>query len=550
MVLLAVGALLPIALLGWFAYRAAARSVRDLVEANNMATGTITAELVRRDLEQCVGLARAWATLPGVIEAVKGHDEESVRARLRPAVESYPSVDRAFVTDPAGRLWSDFPRAPESLGRSFAHRDWYHGLSRGWQPYVSEVYLRQAEPQRMVVAIAVPVRDEQQEVIGALVVQYHLNQITLWLQRLRVGGRGYVVVLDHTGTVAAHPGLDLSHTEHNEYLELVPVQQALQGELRASEYIDPVSHREMVATFVPTKVARQRWVVIAGQPVAEAYGPLLQLRVQIGVAVCILVLAGLAAVLGLEQISERNRRLSRQLAEQNRQLQRSNEDLAQFASVASHDLQEPLRAVASFLQLLAQRYRGRLDAEADEFIGFAVDGAKRMQNLINDLLAYSRVGTRSKPFEPVDCERALDTALANLQVALEESGAVVTHHPLPSAWGDGVQLTQLFQNLIGNASKFHRSEPPRIEVAARRQGAEWLFSVRDNGIGIEPQYFDRIFQIFQRLHSRDQYPGTGIGLAICKRIVERHGGRIGVESEPGRGSIFWFTLPAVTTAGT
>ncbi|MCX5892112.1 MAG: ATP-binding protein, partial [Deltaproteobacteria bacterium] len=224
-------------------------------------------------------------------------------------------------------------------------------------------------------------------------------------------------------------------------------------------------------------------------------------------------------------------------------LARSNGELEQFAYVASHDLQEPLRMVASFTQLLAKRYQGKLDQNADEFIAFAVDGATRMQQLINDLLAYSRVGTRGKPPAPTDLTEVLNNALANLHEAIKESGAVVTHDPLPVVSGDQVQLTQLFQNLLANAIKFRSGETPRIHVSVQVREGNWLLSVQDNGIGVAPEHQERIFAIFQRLHGRGDYPGTGIGLAICKKIVERHGGRIWMESAPGRGAIFYFNIP-------
>jgi PAS domain S-box-containing protein len=224
-------------------------------------------------------------------------------------------------------------------------------------------------------------------------------------------------------------------------------------------------------------------------------------------------------------------------------LERSNAELEQFAYVASHDLQEPLRMVSSFTQLLGQRYMGKLDKDADEFIAYAVDGANQMQRLINDLLAYSRVGTRGKPPAPVPADLALDRALENLKLAVEEGQAEVKREPLPTVTVDDIQLIQVFQNLIANAIKFRGEDPPRIQIAAEARGKEWVFSVRDNGIGIDPQYLERIFIIFQRLHKRGQYPGTGIGLAMCKRIIVRHGGRIWVESEPGKGSTFFFTLP-------
>jgi len=236
-----------------------------------------------------------------------------------------------------------------------------------------------------------------------------------------------------------------------------------------------------------------------------------------------------------------------QLHQSNRELERSNSELQQFAYVASHDLQEPLRMVMSYTGLLARRYQGKLDADADEFIAYAVDGARRMQELINDLLSYSRVGTQGREFTAADCEAVLARTLTNLELAIQESGARVCHEPLPTVSADEVQLHQLFQNLIGNGIKYRREGPLEIHVTCKPEGSHWLFSVRDNGIGIEPQYHERIFTIFQRLHTREQYPGSGIGLAICKKIVERHGGKIWVESEPGKGSTFYFTLLA--TAG-
>jgi signal transduction histidine kinase len=226
-------------------------------------------------------------------------------------------------------------------------------------------------------------------------------------------------------------------------------------------------------------------------------------------------------------------------------LQRSNTDLQQFANVASHDLFEPLRMVSSYLQLLERRYAGQLDPQGHEFVTFAIEGAQRMEALILDLLAYSRVEIRGRSFEPTDCEQVLEAALANLKVAVEESRATVTHEPLPTVMGDRVQLTQLFQNLIGNAIKFHGTRPTRMKVQVEGRDQEWRFIIRDNGIGIDPKDFERIFVIFQRLHNRQEYAGTGMGLAICKKIVERHGGRIWVESVPGQGSSFFFTLPAM-----
>jgi len=230
------------------------------------------------------------------------------------------------------------------------------------------------------------------------------------------------------------------------------------------------------------------------------------------------------------------------------ELKQSNAELEQFAYVASHDLQEPLRMISSYLQLLRRRYRGKLDTDADEFIEFAVDGAGRMKRLIQDLLEYSRVGTRARTFVPVPAQAVLNRVLKNLEVIIKENEAVVTTASLPVVLGDVVQLEQLFQNLINNAIKFRGQELPEIHVGVEKQNGMWRFYVRDNGIGFAPEAANDIFTIFRRLHTRTEYGGTGLGLAICKKIVERHGGHIWAESEPGKGSTFFFTLPAAKEA--
>ena len=244
------------------------------------------------------------------------------------------------------------------------------------------------------------------------------------------------------------------------------------------------------------------------------------------------------------------RQVEEDLAKKVDELARSNADLEQFAYVASHDLQEPLRMVAAYTQLLAERYKGKLDENADKFIGYASEGALRMQVLIQDLLAYSRVGRSGSPSGSVDCNAVVEEVRQSLAAAVQESGAVVTYADLPAVWADRTQIAQLFQNLIGNAIKFRGKEPPVISVQAKKEDEHWLFSVTDNGIGIGPEYAENIFVVFQRLHTRTEYAGNGIGLAICKKIVERCGGRIWMESQAGCGSAFKFTMPMLSPKGT
>ncbi len=241
-------------------------------------------------------------------------------------------------------------------------------------------------------------------------------------------------------------------------------------------------------------------------------------------------------------ITER-KRAEKALKQMSDELTRSNADLKQFAYIVSHDLKEPLLTVEGFVKLLARRYKGKLDDKADEFLKYIINGTQRMQELIKDLLEYSQVGAKAEKFKSTNCSFVVDKAIGNLQATIKKSNAVVTYDELPTVMADISQMVSLFQNLIGNAIKFRSEEEPRVHISADRKEDEWIFSIKDNGIGIDSKDAERIFIVFQRLHNKDEYPGTGIGLAICKKIVERHGGRIWVESKIGKGSIFYFTIP-------
>jgi len=343
--------------------------------------------------------------------------------------------------------------------------------------------------------------------------------------------RGVVV-----SEVEAGPGVPRSRKAEEINILLLALLAALGGTLTAFWYID----RVVVAPIKRLAAAMGR------MSLAKPEAARISWKAEGEIAVLVSRFNEMLGRISLDVAQ--GKRSEERLARQAQELARSNADLRQFAHVASHDLKEPLRMVSSYTQLLAKRYAGKLDAEADEFIAFAADGALRMQALIDDLLSYARIDIEAAPFKSVDCGEAAAAVAANLKVLIGETGARVSRDPLPIVTGNATQLIELFQNLIANAIKFRAERPPEVRLSARRVEGAWEFAVQDNGIGIEAKHFERIFVIFQRLHSGEKYPGTGIGLSLCKKIVERHGGRIWLESQPGQGSTFFFTLPDAQSA--
>jgi len=323
---------------------------------------------------------------------------------------------------------------------------------------------------------------------------------------------------------------------------------------KATESVTGYSRKELIGTdfsnyFTEPEKAKEGYKQVFREGLVRDYA--LEIRHRNGHITPVLYNASIyrdesGKVIGVfaaaRDITER-KKAEEMLKQKLEELARSNAELEQFAYVASHDLQEPLRMVVSYLQLLQRKYQGKLDSKADKYIYFAVDGASRMQVLINDLLEFSRVTTKANEFEPTNCKSIMDQVLSDLEIFIRENRASISYGPLPVVMADPVQFAQVFQNLISNAIKFRSEEAPQIKISAEKRADHWLFSVKDNGIGIDPKYSDRIFEVFKRLHKREEYPGTGIGLSICKKIIERHEGQIWVESEAGKGSTFCFTLP-------
>lgn len=473
-------------------------------------------------------------------------------ARLQTYKALYWYYSWLGVTDASGRIVAaTAPVSTEAPLDSFAM------VRRTGTPHLEDVAPAPETQGRLSVRFSAPIFGPQGEFRGVVATRVPLDNLrTIFEQegRLRYGEDTYDwLLLKQDGTVISErtPAQDANGGR----TKVTLLSQARAAADREHPgFVEEAHHRR--GNSVVTGYARTRgyrdfhgfdWTVLFRLDHEQVYAPVDRLIWMVGGIgfLIVLPLTAFGVWASWELGRERNDlvRARHELEESVAELGRSNAELQQFAYVASHDLQEPLRMVGSYTQLLAKRYKGKLDADADEFIAYAVDGANRMQRLIQDLLAYSRVSTKGRQFAPISADTALNYALDNLRNAVKESGAVVTRDPLPTVTADELQLALLFQNLISNAIKFSGGRPPRVHVSAERSGDAWRFAVRDHGIGLDPQYADRIFVIFQRLHTKDEYPGTGIGLAICKKIVERHGGHIWVESEPGNGATFFFLIP-------
>jgi signal transduction histidine kinase len=496
---------------------------------------------------------RVFATDRTLLE---GKPDEKMQ-RLRQYKDLYGYYSWIGTTDAAGHITAATEPVSEPAGSGFAPPKWFERVRQSRQVDL-EVARGSAETgDAPAVVFSAPLDDPRGDFRGVVTSRIQLEEFRAILEEQgEVQAEEHAfdwVVLDRDGVVLLEKNQPVGMIRLPSKAQSDSFKRAAEGHDR-NGFVEEL--HEQVGIPVVTGFARTEgyrdfsgfgWIVLVQMDRAHAYAPINKLVWMVGL-IGLLVLApltGFGIFTSRKLARERHELLQarQELEKSITELARSNSDLQQFAYVASHDLQEPLRMVASYTQLLAKRYKGKLDEDADEFIAYAVNGANRMQVLIQDLLAFSRIDTQGQLFEPTSVETLLGYALDNLKGGIEESRAVVTHDPLPTVMADERQLLHLLQNLVSNAIKFKGTEPPRVHLSIERRGSEWLFSVRDNGIGIDPQYGERIFVIFQRLHTNAEYPGTGIGLSICKKIVERHGGRIWMESQLGQGANFYFTLP-------
>jgi signal transduction histidine kinase len=568
----------------WFETRWA-----DQMRANEelaRAARAVITEFIADVRNQELSLGRALIPLTG------SSPNEANRLLLRTERED-PAIQCLAWLDPRGVVVA--AGEPRMIGSNLCNTPYVRAILSGKEWSVSDLvptYRNDAT----TLLVAQGIREAAGSLQGILVAEIEMDRLTHLIGSAERPTQETLTLFDGKGTlVYSQPPEHLSPEARKALAQSRLLRKASAGKETHGTFRFPGNQTKWVIAWAP--IPGTGWVIGASQPLVRAMGPVLWNLLQVvGLTLVVVVLSVQAArrishritvpmnhlrryamslgqdeaapwtyptpwIFELRELVTAFHRMAKQLRERKdalqrvnedlelrvrertAELQRSNEDLQQFANVASHDLQEPLRMVASYVGLLAQKYQNKLDDNAREYIHFAIDGSVRMQKLIRGLLEYSRVGRMEKPFDRVDCESVFRQVLDNLTVNRTETRAVITHDPLPEVLGDEMQLMQVFQNLVENALKFRGTDAPRIHLEVQSHNSDWVFAVHDNGIGIDPVYFNRLFVIFQRLHTRRRYPGNGIGLAICKRIVEHHGGRMWVESIPGQGSTFFFTLP-------
>lgn len=585
--------LMPISMMGIYAYRVSASSAEELLRSKHFTAAIVTRELVRREFEDRVRSLETLARSPSFIDAVRRGDEQATRDRLGVVVHSYPQLDRAFVADVEGTLWSDFPKAPESLGRSFAHRDWYHGFSESKQPYVSTVYRRHAAPQHLLVAITVPVEEPgTQEVLGVLVGQIRLDGLTELLRHVNVGSTGHVILLDHAGTVAAHPRLDLQEREFEEYRQIPLLKKEV---LEVVHYHDPFTQEPTLATVVTSQVSGRDWTVVVQQPLAEAFEPMILLRWQIaGAGSFILLLLGVCMV-ALAKRHHKVRFLSQQQSRLNEELELENVERRRAETALQEINNELEKRVEERTRELHEKEKQLLQSQKMEAIGHLAGGVahdfNNLLTVINGLseLLLSRMTPESEFRQDIEeisqaGERAADLTRQLLAfgrkqvlkpVVLDLNHVVKgMHNILSRIIGEHIDLeTKLFpelrpvcvdpgqieQVILNMAINARDAMPQGGKLTLETRNAQFregtvagapevvsgsyvMVGISDTGEGMDSETKARIFEPF--FTTKDQGAGTGLGLAVAFGIVKQSGGTISVYSEPGRGSLFKIYLPA------
>lgn len=530
--------LLPILAIGVFSYRESYRDLTANASDRRQALAYLAAATLKQRLDYMKDIGVALATRVRFRQLIAESKWNEAIEILDSVPKDFPIIERLFLTDPSGTLMVDTPELPEVRGKNFAFRDWYRGVTKDWRPFVSDAYQRTAEPRYNVVAIAVPVRSEK-EIIGILVLQVRVGSLVEFLKALDIGRSGFIYIVDRRGQLLAHPKFNLDRNLID--FTAVPVVRKVLGGDRGIEIgWNPVEKEERVAAYEP--VAGYGWGIVVQQPATEAFAArdasLRRILIAYGL---ICLFAALLAWVILRMFTER-KKAERMLRQTNEQLVAANKELEAFTYSVSHDLRAPLRAVDGFSRILMEKYGADMPPDGKRYQNLIRDNAKQMGQLIDDLLAFSRLSRQPLKRQTVETSTLVREVLQDLrQDALNQ--APVTIKDLAACHADPALLKQVYVNLISNAIKYTRkSESAFVEVGCQRDNGSPVYYIRDNGVGFDMKYADKLFGVFQRLHRAEEYEGTGVGLAVVQRIVQRHGGRVWAEAAVNKGATFFFTL--------
>jgi signal transduction histidine kinase len=535
-----LAALLPIMLLSMFSYRVASESVQHLVESQNLSATNNIAQLLQQDFRRMYDISNAIASIEGTVDAVRRKDDLALRTRLNTIILTYPQIDRAFVTDTQGKVWADSAQVLGDFGRSQQMTDWYRGLSLRWKPYISNAYVRSHDPDHPVVAIARPVFDETQRVIGTMVLEYRTSQIRRWLQDIHVGEGGYIYVVDKTSTVIAHPLLP-DNVLHRSYKEVMPITRALSGSVFSSmEYMDPVAGEKMIASFQPISVGGNNWVIVAQQPVSKAYAPLESVRLRISLVGGVLTLVTISMVVALALMTYRNERLNSQLAAKNQTLQ----DITSFVS---HQLRAPVAAMRWTIEGMMEGDYGKINEKLHEPLESLKNVALQNGKLIDDILNVSRIdrGVIEVQAEKTDLKEIAERAMRDYHVAAEKAGLTLELKDAQkkiSVMADKEKMAESVTNAISNAIKHTKNGG--ITLSLRADEKFGYIDVTDTGEGMPAEIMNNLFsRTGVKGKNTDSGKSTGLGLYIARNFMHLQGGDIIVASEQGKGSTFTYSIP-------
>lgn len=532
-------------------YRAIDQELTEVALSRRAAVAQLAATTLSEKFARLVDVGVSLATRVRFRELVAGGRWEEASGILREVPRDLPFIERLFLTDVEGTLRADVPQLPGVRGVNFAYREWYQGVRRDWRPYVSPVYQRAAKPRLDVFAVAVPIKKTGGDAAGILVLQLRTDTFFAWARGFEVAPEEFVYVVDAKGQVAFHSKLPVQ-VGIIDYSGAPAVQRLQRGERGVEIAVDPYAREEVVSSYAPA--AAHGWGVVTQQPARAAFAAkdqqLRRLLWAYGATLAFfIVVIYLASRIVVERRqAEEDRRvraeLERRVAERTVQLEAANQELESFSYSVSHDLRTPLRAIDGFSRILGEDYNERLDGEGRRLLRVIRDNSRQMGQLIDDLLAFSRLGRKPLAVTEIDMTALAQRVFEELQAGSGGRATALRLSPLPAATGDPTLIRQAWVNLLSNAIKFSgQRADPVIEVSGNEDGHSRVYCVRDNGAGFDMQYYDKLFRVFQRLHSADQFPGTGVGLAIVQRVIARHGGRVWAEGKVGEGAAFYFALP-------